>query len=136
MGLCMVMGGSGAGKTEYIYRKIIELSMKEPDGRFFVVTPEQATMQAQKEIVRLHPNHGTMNIDVVSFERLAYRIFSDSAAGGPGRYGKKYDPAETCGGEEGRTYHVFVSSEPPGVYRGDQVHALGTLPVRGNSGRP
>ena len=77
MGLCMVMGGSGAGKTEYIYRKIIELSMKEPDGRFFVVTPEQATMQAQKEIVRLHPNHGTMNIDVVSFERLAYRIFSE-----------------------------------------------------------
>ena len=77
MGLCMVMGGSGAGKTEYIYRKIIELSMKEPDGRFFVVTPEQATMQAQKEIVRLHPNHGTMNIDVVSFERLAYRIFQN-----------------------------------------------------------
>ena len=77
MGLCMVMGGSGAGKTEYIYRKIIELSMKEPDGRFFVVTPEQATMQAQKEIVRLHPNHGTLNIDIVSFERLAYRIFSE-----------------------------------------------------------
>ena len=42
-----------------------------------VVTPEQATMQAQKEIVRLHPNHGTLNIDIVSFERLAYRIFSE-----------------------------------------------------------
>ena len=50
MGLCVIAGGSGAGKTEYIYRKIIELSVKEPEGRFFVVTPEQATMQAQKEI--------------------------------------------------------------------------------------
>ena len=77
MGLCIIAGGSGAGKTEYIYRKLIELSVKEPEGRFFVVTPEQATMQAQKEIVRLHPNHGTMNIDIVSFERLAYRIFSE-----------------------------------------------------------
>ena len=77
MGLCIIAGGSGAGKTEYIYRKIIELSAKEPEGRFFVVTPEQATMQAQKEIVRLHPNHGTLNIDIVSFERLAYRIFSE-----------------------------------------------------------
>ena len=77
MGLCVIAGGSGAGKTEYIYRKIIELSVKEPEGRFFVVTPEQATMQAQKEIVRLHPNHGTLNIDIVSFERLAYRIFSE-----------------------------------------------------------
>ena len=77
MGLCIIAGGSGAGKTEYIYRKIIELSAKEPEGRFFVVTPEQATMQAQKEIVRLHPNHGTLNIYIVSFERLAYRIFSE-----------------------------------------------------------
>ena len=77
MGLCIIAGGSGAGKTEYIYRKLIELSVKEPEGRFFVVTPEQATMQAQKEIVRLHPNHGTLNIDIVSFERLAYRIFSE-----------------------------------------------------------
>ena len=68
MGLCIIAGGSGAGKTEYIYRKLIELSMEEPGGRFFVVTPEQATMQAQKEIVRLHPNHGTLNIDIVSFE--------------------------------------------------------------------
>ena len=53
-----VAGGSGAGKTEYIYRKLIELSVKEPEGRFFVVTPEQATMQAQKEIVRLHRTTG------------------------------------------------------------------------------
>ena len=34
MGLCIIAGGSGAGKTEYIYRKIIELSAKEPEGRF------------------------------------------------------------------------------------------------------
>lgn len=100
MGLCMVMGGSGAGKTEYIYRKIIELSMKEPDGRFFVVTPEQATMQAQKEIVRLHPNHGTLNIDIVSFERLGLPDLLGAlpaAAGGTGRYGQKYGPQKACG---------------------------------------
>ena len=34
-------------------------------------------MQAQKDIVRLHPCHGTMNIDIVSFQRLAYRIFEE-----------------------------------------------------------
>ena len=32
MGLCIIAGGSGAGKTEYIYRKLIELSVKEPEG--------------------------------------------------------------------------------------------------------
>ena len=74
MSLVLVTGGSGCGKTEYIYRKLIEQSVAEPDGHFFLIVPEQATMQAQKEIVRLHPRQGTMNLDIVSFERLAYRI--------------------------------------------------------------
>lgn len=77
MALTLVTGGAGSGKTEYSYRKIIEWSIKEPERQFFVIVPEQATMQAQKDIVRLHPNHGTMNIDIVSFQRLAYRIFSE-----------------------------------------------------------
>ena len=77
MPLTLVTGGSGSGKTEYIFKKIIDWSIKEPRRQFFVIVPEQSTMQAQKEIVRLHPYHGTMNIDIVSFERLAYRVFSE-----------------------------------------------------------
>lgn len=77
MSLTLVTGGAGSGKTEYIYKKIIDWSINEPGRQFFVIVPEQATMQAQKDIVRLHPRHGTMNIDIVSFERLAYRIFSE-----------------------------------------------------------
>lgn len=83
MSLVLVTGGSGCGKTEYIYRKLIEQSVAEPDGHFFLIVPEQATMQAQKEIVRLHPRHGTMNLDIVSFERLAYRIFSELSVAQP-----------------------------------------------------
>lgn len=77
MAFTLVTGGSGSGKTEFIYNKIIDWSMREPERRFFVIVPEQATMQAQKDIIRLHPRHGTFNIDVVSFERLAYRIFEE-----------------------------------------------------------
>ena len=120
MGLCIIAGGSGAGKTEYIYRKIIELSAKEPEGRFFVVTPEQATMQAQKEIVRLHPNHGTLNIDIVSFERLAYRIFSGSPCPQPevlDDHRQKYGPQKACRGKDGRAHHVFLPLKPTGIYQ-------------------
>lgn len=77
MALTLVTGGAGSGKTEYSYRKIIDWSIREPERQFFVIVPEQATMQAQKDIVRLHPCHGTMNIDIVSFQRLAYRIFEE-----------------------------------------------------------
>lgn len=83
MSLQLITGGSGSGKTELLYKKIIEMSMEQPESRFFVIVPEQATMQAQREIVRLHPRHGTMNIDIVSFQRLAYRIFSELSLAQP-----------------------------------------------------
>ena len=79
MALQFVFGGSGSGKTRYLYEQAIRLSQEQPERRFLVVVPEQFTMQAQKEIVRLHPRHGIMNIDVLSFKRLAYRVFDELA---------------------------------------------------------
>ena len=79
MALQFVFGGSGSGKTRYLYEQAIRLSLEQPDRRFLVVVPEQFTMQAQKEIIRLHPRRGIMNIDVLSFKRLAYRVFDELA---------------------------------------------------------
>lgn len=70
-------GPSGSGKSYQIYQRIIKQSMKEPEKKFFLVVPEQFTMQAQRDIVQMHPCHGTMNIDIVSFNRLAYRVFEE-----------------------------------------------------------
>ena len=47
------------------------------DEKTLLIVPEQKTMQAQKNIVMHHPRHGVMNVDVLSFERLAYRIFEE-----------------------------------------------------------
>lgn len=77
MSLQFIIGGSGSGKTRRLYEDLIALSLQQPEGRYFAIVPEQFTMQTQKDIVTLHPNHGTMNIDIVSFERLAYRIFEE-----------------------------------------------------------
>lgn len=79
MALQLILGGSGSGKTTYLYDEIIRLSMEHPDEQYFLIVPEQFTMQTQKDIVTRHPNHGTMNIDIVSFARLAYRIFEELA---------------------------------------------------------
>ena len=79
MALQLILGGSGSGKTTYLYDEVIRLSMEHPQEQYFLIVPEQFTMQTQKDIVTRHPNYGTMNIDIVSFARLAYRIFEELA---------------------------------------------------------
>lgn len=73
----IIEGPSGSGKSHLIYEELIRASMEAPEQQFFLIVPEQFTMQAQRDIVTLHPQHGTMNIDIVSFNRLAYRVFEE-----------------------------------------------------------
>lgn len=77
MALQFILGGAGSGKTRLLYETAIRESMAHPELQYLVVAPEQFTMQTQKEIIRLHPRHGIMNIDILSFKRLAYRVFED-----------------------------------------------------------
>ena len=51
--------------------------MEHPTKQYLIIVPEQFTMQTQKDLVMMHPRHGIMNIDVLSFERLAHRVFSE-----------------------------------------------------------
>ncbi len=77
MSLQLVIGRSGSGKSYHLYREIIEKSIQNDSANYFVIVPEQFTLQTQKDIVLMHPNGGTMNIDILSFMRLAYRIFDE-----------------------------------------------------------
>ena len=77
----LVIGASGAGKTEYIYRRLIDSAVSNPEVRHIMLVPEQFTMQTQRRLVSRHPGHGLLNIDVVSFDRLAFRIFEETGTG-------------------------------------------------------
>ena len=78
MSLQLILGNSGSGKSHLMYQKIINASIEHPGQNFMVIVPEQFTMQTQKELVMLHPRKGIMNIDVLSFPRLAHRIFEET----------------------------------------------------------
>lgn len=80
MSLRLILGGSGSGKSRYIYSSIIEAAVQSPEKKFLVIVPEQFTMQTQRELVRLHPDGGLLNIDILSFQRLAHRIFEEVGA--------------------------------------------------------
>lgn len=77
MPLQVVLGSSGEGKSHELYSKIIKDARKHPEQNFIIIVPEQFTLQTQKELVSMHPNHGIMNIDILSFLRLSYRIFEE-----------------------------------------------------------
>lgn len=77
MSLQFIFGNSGSGKSYYLYQNIIEESMKHPDINYLVLVPEQFTMQTQKDLCTMHPRRGIMNIDVLSFGRLAHRVFEE-----------------------------------------------------------
>ena len=81
MALQFIFGGSGSGKTWYLYHKVIEEAGKNPALNYIVLVPEQFTMQTQKDLVMLEDVKGIMNIDVLSFVRLAYRIFEETGQG-------------------------------------------------------
>ena len=77
MALQFVLGSSGSGKTEYIYERLVRQAGEHPKKNYLVIVPEQSTMQTQQKLVELAPNHAIMNIDVLGFKRLAYRVFDD-----------------------------------------------------------
>ena len=77
MSLQLFLGSAGSGKSYQLYREVIEESKRNPQTNYLVLVPEQFTLQTQKDIVTMHPEHGVMNVDILSFLRFAYRIFDE-----------------------------------------------------------
>lgn len=77
MALQFILGNSGSGKTSYIQNELIRLAKESPKKSFFMIVPEQFTMQTHRKLVELHPGHSLFNIDVLSFGRLSHRVFDE-----------------------------------------------------------
>lgn len=77
MSLQFYIGASGTGKSTIVYKEILKQAKKEPARRFFVIVPDQFTMQTQKVMCNLAENGGIMNVEVLSFGRLAHRVFEE-----------------------------------------------------------
>lgn len=77
MAVQFILGASGTGKTNYIYEKMIEKSMKEQHAPILFLLPEQSNMAAEQDMVSKHPLGGTMDISILSFTRLAFKVLDE-----------------------------------------------------------
>ena len=80
MSLQFILGSSGQGKTTCLQKEFVRQAKEHPEQTFLYIVPEQFTMETQKDLVAASPGHGILNIDVLSFVRLAYRVFGELGA--------------------------------------------------------
>ncbi|MCR5432242.1 MAG: PD-(D/E)XK nuclease family protein [Lachnospiraceae bacterium] len=83
MALYIHIGPSGSGKSHRLLRTVIDEAAKDMGRNVLLIVPEQVSMQATAQLVEAHPGHTIMNADVLSFMRLAYRVFDELGLGVP-----------------------------------------------------
>lgn len=69
----LIYGTAGSGKTTLIYEKILKDA--EDDEKVILLVPEQQVLSCERELARLHDLGVPMNVQVLSFRRLANTVF-------------------------------------------------------------
>ena len=73
MGLRFIYGTAGTGKTTYCFNEIKNRINNE--NKIYIITPEQFSFTAEKKLLELIPNGAAINAEVLTFNRMAYRVF-------------------------------------------------------------
>lgn len=74
MGLRIVYGRAGTGKSQFCFNEISNLVKVE---KIYVITPEQFSFTAEKKLMDALKENATFNAEVITFDRMAYRILSE-----------------------------------------------------------
>ena len=82
MALRFITGRAGKGKSYYIYNEIRQhiLEARNQDCRrenLILLVPEQYTLQAERDFIDKTGLKGIMQLEILSFTRLAQRIFNE-----------------------------------------------------------
>lgn len=81
MSLRFIVGRAGVGKTHLCLEKI-KSKMQEGSGKArILLVPEQATFQMEKMLLEYCGVGGTMDTQVLSFQRLAWRVLQETGGG-------------------------------------------------------
>ena len=75
MGLRFIYGEAGTGKTTYCFNEI--KSKINETNKIYIITPEQFSFTAEKHLLEIVPNNAVLNAEVVTFNRMAYRVFTE-----------------------------------------------------------
>jgi ATP-dependent helicase/nuclease subunit B len=83
MAVTFILGRAGAGKTQHCLSAVLrELERASETRRLILLVPEQASFQMERALATRAPGGGYWRAEVLSFSRLARRVF-DQTGGEP-----------------------------------------------------
>lgn len=72
MGLKIIYGKPGSGKSSYCFSEITKLMNKEKN--IYMITPEQFSFTAEKKLMETINTKAVTNVEVITLSRMAYRV--------------------------------------------------------------
>ncbi len=79
MGLRLILGRAGSGKSSLCLEEITDELRRSPRGASLIyLVPEQATFQAETTLAGYSPSGGAIRAQALSFRRLAWRVLQET----------------------------------------------------------
>ena len=75
MGLRIIYGKPGSGKSEYCFQEIVSKLKKET--KIYMITPEQFSFTAEQKLMKAVNSHAIIHAEVVTLSRMAYRVLNE-----------------------------------------------------------
>ena len=75
MGLRIIYGKSGSGKSEYCFKEIAKLIKEEK--KIYIITPEQFSFTAEKKLMDAIDTKAVINAEVITLSRMAHRVLQE-----------------------------------------------------------
>lgn len=75
MGLRLIYGKSGSGKSTFIFNEI--KAKINGNNKIYIITPEQFSFTAERELIETVGVGAALNAEVLTFNRMAYRVMNE-----------------------------------------------------------
>ena len=75
MGLRIIYGKAGTGKSEFCFSEISKLL--DTQENVLIITPEQFSFTAEKKLMQVSKKHAVINAEVITLSRMAYRVMQE-----------------------------------------------------------
>lgn len=75
MGLRIVYGKAGTGKSSFCFSEISKLL--DTQENILIITPEQFSFTAEKKLMQVSKNNAVLNAEVITLSRMAYRVMQE-----------------------------------------------------------